>query len=76
MLETCFSSPATGPFAADIERFHGHVHSERWGTTAAAATQLTKVFNVLAHGWDKQRFLNHGQVENRDAQHSCTDSLE
>ena len=75
LLQTCFASRNTEPFAKDIEGFHAHVHSQRWGTTAAAVVQLVAVFPILTTAWNKDLFLHHGQVEQRDAQHSCTNDL-
>ena len=72
LLQTCFSSPNTEPFAKDIERFHASVYSQRWGTTAAAVVQVVQIFQVLASAWNKNAFLHHGRLEERDSQTSCT----
>ena len=74
LLATCF--PEDGPHAAfigDIEGFHGHCHAERWGTTAAAAVQLLAIFSILINAWNKDAFLQHGHLEKRDSEQSCTD---
>ena len=72
LLQTCFTRPETEPFAKDIERFHANVHSQRWGTTAHAVVSLVSIFPMLTTAWNKELFLNGGQVEQRDAQQSCT----
>lgn len=75
LIVTCFSSPDTAAFATDIERFSAQPHAQRWGTTASAATQLVEIFRSLRIGWNKSAFLHRGQVENRDAEHSCNSIL-
>lgn len=71
ILETCFASGPNTADASDIEHFYPHCHDKRWGTTAAAATELLSIFTILVNCWDKQVFLNNGQIEQRDPAHSC-----
>ena len=71
LLQTCFAAPDTAAFATDIEKFHGHVHRERWGTTASAVVQLVQIMHPLQHAWDKNAFLHGGHIEQRDPAHSC-----
>ena len=72
LLATCYSAANTEAFADDVQNFHGHVYTERWGATAAAVTRLVPLLPMLQHAWDKDAFLHGGDVERHDAAQSCT----
>jgi len=60
LLSTCFVDGVARHMRQGLEQFSSHVHSERWGTVARAATDLVAVEHSLRFGWDLNRYRGGG----------------
>lgn len=56
LLETCCSQGRAQFFKADLQRFRGKVHKERWGTVASAVLEILAVEQALRYVWDIDKY--------------------